>query len=222
MSDTPSHRRLAEIAAAAYDDAVPAVLERGDVKVTRTELAEGVVFAHRGTRIRSLGDVTRDLDCALIERPRLGHLHAGFATGALSVLEDLAEAIGKEHLPVWLAAHSLGAAMAIDTAAELTLRGVRLAGAVTFGCPRPGFSTLASVLRDLPGADYRHGNDPVTEVPFGFWHARPLTPLPVAPETSRQATRSVFGFLAALEAEAEDDLHDHFISGYIAALPSDG
>jgi len=216
----PSHRRLAEIAGAAYDPAVPAFLERGDVKVTRTVLEGAVVFAHRGTRIRSSGDVTRDLDCVPIDRPGLGHLHAGFITGALAVLEDLDAAIRSETLPVWLASHSLGAAMAIDTAGELTLRGIKLAGAVTFGCPRPGFSTLAAVLRDLPGADYRHGRDPVTEVPFGYWNARPLVPLAAAADEDRRSVSSIWSYVASLEAECEDELRDHFISGYIAALPA--
>lgn len=203
MTGAPSPKRCAEICAAAYDPAAPAVIERGDVKVIRRELPGLVAYATRGTRITNLEDVRRDLDCLPVEYPGLGHLHDGFARGALLVLDELAAAIAGETLPVWLLGHSLGAAMALDQAAMLQLRSIAVAGAVTFGCPRPGFSTLRALLQDLPGWDFRHGDDPITEIPPGFWHARPtMVPL------GRVAIGDIL-----------DPLHDHYEAGYIAAAP---
>lgn len=197
----PSHVRFAQLCQASYDDATRAFLERGNVKVTRTEEAGAwVYYAARGTRIDHPSNVARDLDCRPKHYDGVGTLHAGFGDGALSVLELLAEAVAKEALPVWFGGHSLGAAIGLSAAAMLLARGLKLAGAVTFGCPRPVF--WAPPLRGLPGPDYRRALDPVMEVPIGFSHFRPPP----------------FDLGRIILGDILDPLHDHFIEGYIAAL----
>ena len=196
-------RRLAAIAQAAYDPAVPAFLERGDVKVTRTEEAGAVVYAWRGTRIKHIDDILRDADCFPRFRPGLGHIHHGFLSGAEALEHELLAAMARERLPVVFNGHSLAAAMALIMTAIAILAGQRPAMTVTYGCPLLGFSTLRQLLDGHPGTDYRHGSDPVTFVPEPFWHARsPMTDL----------GRVSIGDLL-------DPLHDHFIETYIAALP---
>ncbi|HTC17943.1 MAG TPA: hypothetical protein VK690_02400, partial [Stellaceae bacterium] len=81
----------------------------------------------------------------------------------------------------------------------LTAAGRPPVSMTTFGMPRPAFLTLRRLIRGVPGTDYRHGLDPVTDVPIGFLHPRTLTQL--------GAERPTFNPLA-----------DHFIAAYRAAL----
>lgn len=194
-----SDARLAEIAAAAYDPTVPARWERGDVKVALTVDGGFTILAWRGTVITDPRDIIRDLDCLPRFRAGLGDVHHGFLSGVESVEAQIL-ADTSDSGPLVVTGHSLGAAMALIFGGLLCLIGHPPAAIVTLGSPRLGFATIEGLLKDIPGRDYRHGEDPVTPLPPIFEHPRPLTQL-------------------AWEGPAPlDPLEYHAAAGYVRAL----
>lgn len=194
----PTDTELCVLAAAAYT--TPATCVAGnDVHAVVTVRNGLTLVGFRGTVPTDWRDWFRDIDAVptpVMDHPRLGLCHQGFVTGAAAILPLLLPLlIG----PYVLYGHSLGGALAIGTAAILTDSGNRPAALVTFGAPRVGIGgRLAEILADVPGRLYRHGDDPVPEVPiWPFRHHRALTQIG----------------LPALDA-----IEDHMIAGYAAAL----
>ena len=103
---------------------------------------------------------------------------------------------------VTLTGHSLGAARACILAGELAALSRPIAELILFGCPRPGFATLASMVQQSVQriASYRNGNDPVTQVPWLLgWYKHVVEPTAIG------------------HAEL-DPIDAHFIARYHAAL----
>ena len=166
----------------------------GDVAAFRW----GDVLAFRGTEPASLADWLRDFDCVPWWDTKLGFCHRGFLDGARA-LWPLIDLNSMHRMTI--VGHSMGGALAILTAAEMSSIGVFVDAVVTFGAPR---------CVDKEGGDYvrmagrmtlyRHGDDPVPMVPIEpgiLQHPAPLT----------QIGRATL-----------DPIADHFISGYLAAL----
>jgi hypothetical protein len=136
--------------------------------------AAGLVIAFPGTDNADCLEV--DLDFVPVTVPGVGEVHGGFwkAWQAISV-PVLATINGK---PVTLVGHSLGAAIAIMAAIEMTVSGNPPAAVYGFEPPRVSpngnvAALLAGVKMDL----YQNGNDIVPELPPEWSHAAPVIPI---------------------------------------------
>jgi hypothetical protein len=186
---------LAELAEAAYCDTPR--WTKGDAFVCLSEVDGFQVVAFRGTEPEHLADLLHDADALPAWHPQLGRCHAGFlgnVLGVASAIMDRTEGDG-----VILTGHSKGAAEAALFCGLLVAACRPPVSMSTFGMPRPAFLTLQRLIGGIPGTDYRHGCDPITDVPIGFQHPRTLTQL--------GEKRPTFNPLA-----------DHFIAAYRAAL----
>ena len=122
---------------------------------------DAVILVFRGTEPDDLHDVIADMKFMLVPHEKSGLVHHGFIQ-ALNAVWDQLEPIfeAAKPRPVWVAGHSLGAALAL-------LAGERLGGAqavYTYGAPRIG----SRGFRDqYPCPVYRlvNNNDIVTMIP---------------------------------------------------------
>jgi hypothetical protein len=190
-----SDQRLAELAEAAYCDTPR--WSKGDAFVCSSTVDGFQVVAFRGTEPEHLTDLLHDADALPAEHPQLGLCHAGFLANVLGVAPAIMGETAEARLI--LTGHSKGAAEAALLCGLLVAAGRPPVSMTSFGMPRPAFLTLQKLVGRISGTDYRHGNDPVTEVPIGFHHPRPLVQL--------GEKRLTF-----------DPLADHAIAAYRAAL----
>ncbi|KAH1281690.1 hypothetical protein KXX11_004174 [Aspergillus fumigatus] len=106
--------------------------------------------------------------------------------------------------------HSLGGARARIAGAKLLSRGHNVRHVCVFGSPKPGTGRLAAVFANHPVVhqSFRHGNDPVTDMPVGTWwrHTEQW-------QTLTDQTQPPSG-----AAEVVDALNDHRMAFYIAGL----
>ena len=104
-----------------------------------------------------------------------GSLHCGFAcaygTVRTQVLEEIKKTKAKH---IWITGHSLGGAMALVCAYDLTVyQGNKIDGVITFGQPMIGKPNLATCLQGNLGDRYAHfinELDAVPQVPPGYSH----------------------------------------------------
>jgi predicted lipase len=194
ISDTA----LCAAAAAAYTQAATIVV--GDVHAVITTTDGITTVAFRGTVPTSWLDWFRDFAAwpdRIADHPSVGCCHAGFITGAEAILPTLNAALTG---PYVLTGHSLGGALAIAAGALLTDCGKPPLRLTTFGAPRVGFG-LTKVLAPIDGVRYRHGLDPIPEVPsWPYLNDRPWTHIG--------------------QANHLDPIGDHAISRYALALAS--
>lgn len=156
----------------------------------------GLVVAFPGTD--NVPCFVADLDAIPISVPGAGDVHRGFWQAWQAISVDVLAAINGR--PVTLVGHSLGAAMAIMAAIEMTISGNRPAALYGFEPPRvsPGCSVRA-LLAPVPMWLYRNGGDLVPNLPLGWKHA---------------------GALEFIGAPALPNLRDHEIARVITALPA--
>jgi pimeloyl-ACP methyl ester carboxylesterase len=104
-----------------------------------------------------------------------GNLHCGFAcaygTLRTQVLEEIKKVSAKH---IWITGHSLGGALALVCAYDLTVyQGYKIDGVITFGQPRIGKPDLAASLQERLGDRYVHfinEMDAVPQVPPDYSH----------------------------------------------------
>ena len=176
---------------------------------------DGVVLAHRRIAGQdalvfrgsaTVEDWVRDFIAVPVVDLEVGLVHAGFLAG----LDDLLLQVqGALRGPFVITGHSLGGARARISAAKLMGRGFSVAQVCVFGSPKPGFGRLASIFAGRPCVhqSFRHGEDPVPNLPFGpLWrHTEPWQALPdVSPAK-----------------DLADDLLDHRVFNYVQGLTSD-
>jgi hypothetical protein len=156
---------LCQASLAAYS--APASFVVSDVHVVVSTTHDLTVIAFRGTVPTSWQDWFRDFAAwpeQLLDHPSLGPCHAGFVSGAEDILPKVRPILWPSR-PFAVTGHSLGGALAIAAGAMLMDCGLIPARVTTFGAPRVGMAKLAEKLRQIPGRRYRHGDDPVPEVP---------------------------------------------------------
>ncbi|HEX8894391.1 MAG TPA: lipase family protein [Terriglobales bacterium] len=134
--------------------------------------AAGLVIAFPGTdNIDCWG---ADFDLEPVDVPGAGKVHGGFWRAWEAIKVPVLAAINGS--PVTLVGHSLGAAISICAAAEMTISGNPPAAVFGFEPPRvsPDIS-IRTLLAKVPVHLYRNGNDIVPDVPPGWNHAGLLT-----------------------------------------------
>ena len=161
-------RLMAELSYLAYEDSIPTVQNR--MKLNGFELASfstvenqhyvsawdakhrTLVIAFRGTDVSQMADIWTDLDYST-RATDIGNVHQGFflAQNALRGAIDW-EIRRKQPKQIWVTGHSLGGAMAIICAAELSKSGKPLSGVVTFGQPRVGDRAFAERINNEFGS----------------------------------------------------------------------
>lgn len=163
------------------------------------QTAAGLVVAFPGTD--NAACFVADLDAIPIAVPGAGDVHRGFWQAWQVISVDVLAAI--DGRPVTLVGHSLGAAMAIMAAIEMTISGNLPTAVYGFEPPRvsPGLSVRA-LLSPVNMLLYRNGNDLVPSLPMGWMHA---------------------GILDAIGEPSLPfpNLRDHEIARVISALPAD-
>ncbi len=191
---------LAMLAEASYTS--QATYERFDIHGIRTDRDGTPIVTFRGTNDAIA--LWRDL-CAVglatFDHPELGPIHADIFDGVMQVFEAIDHDLGDA--PAIFNGHSKGGLEAQYAAALRRLRGRPVAGIWTLGAPRGG--SLKGLLLDAPGADFRHGHDPIPELPSWLGHPRPTTPL------AEGKPPPILDFFK---------ICDHRIASYRAALPA--
>jgi pimeloyl-ACP methyl ester carboxylesterase len=160
-----------EAAAATYHN-VPSIVGQGrfrPVRATLTPAADGIIVAYEGTFDRAGWQL--DFDALIHFQPATHELgHAGFMDGAEDVVDRLdAEIAGRAS---YIVGHSLGAALALETAALLAARGRPPRKIFLFAPPRVFLLKPPDVLAGVPIAAWWFGNDPVPAVPPGWWQVQ--------------------------------------------------
>jgi hypothetical protein len=161
----------------------------GVLPVTRTravfaEAQGAIIMAFAGTDPMVPANWLTDFDFSVTP----GAIHRGFEGAAAAVWEPVLQALARPvEQPIYLAGHSLGAALAVVTADRvLTDAHIRVSGVYAFGMPRPGGAEFAERYNDrLGAATYRlvRGDDIVATVPpsgLGFRHVGRLLSCPRA------------------------------------------
>lgn len=160
--------------------------------------AAGLVIAFPGTDNADCLDA--DLDFVPITVPGVGQVHGGFWKAWQPISVPILAAI--DGRPATLVGHSLGAAIAIMAAVEMTIGGNPPAAVYGFEPPRVSPSgNVATLLAGVKMDLYKNGNDIVPELPPEWSHAGPLISIgtPALP-FSNLADHSIAKVIEALSA----------------------
>ena len=202
MADAPALARLCADAYAAGPD-TPGFHRYGDtVRALVRDGSDGTrIIAFPGTRPGHITDDLTDIDCRriVLDHPER-QAHEGFWCAAMLALPlAIDTAMGGSLV---LTGHSLGAALAVDLATALAIAGIPVAAVIGFGCPRTAVGPWQAEMLARAGIDvtlYRHGGDLVPLLPSGGGWAHA-------------------GSLVAIGTAAFDNIADHAVSAYVAAL----
>lgn len=166
------------------------------------QTAAGLVVAFRGSDNANSWET--DFDIETVDVAGAGKFHSGFWSAWQAIATDVLAAINGR--PVTLVGHSLGGALAIAAALDMTISGNPPVAVFGFEPPRvsPDMGVRV-VLRHVDVRLYRNGLDIVPTVPLDWRHAAPLIPigkpaLPIVNTLDHQLER-VIAALAAMETK---------------------
>ena len=187
------------------------------------------ILVFRGTEFSEPMDIVADARARLVPGP-WGKVHRGFNEELDEVWDELIEFLKtpqKESL--WITGHSMGAAMALLTAARLKVQGIPVQGIYAYAAPRVGNPDFCSrydkALRHRTWR-FMNDNDIVTRLPaksMGYGHIGRLIFFDC--HGDRRPNRPQAKWLRAKLADFKDELgdglpeaiSDHFLANYIAA-----
>jgi predicted lipase len=133
--------------------------------------AEFAVLAFKGTVPSEAQTVETDLNVEFIQR-RYGEVHEGFFDAFESMRPGIERDLRKISLPVFVAGHSLGGALALIASVFLKDQ-EQLAACYTYGCPRVGDDRFVDRLFKTPVYRCVHHADIVPSLPLlgmGYRH----------------------------------------------------
>jgi triacylglycerol lipase len=138
------------------------------------QTAAGLVIAFRGSDNADSWET--DFDIETVDVAGAGKFHAGFWRAWQAISTDVLAAVNGQ--PVTLVGHSLGAALAIAAALDMTISGNPPAAAHGFEPPRvsPDMSARIALAR-VDVRLYRNGLDIVPTLPPDWRHAAQLIPI---------------------------------------------
>jgi lipase (class 3) len=124
-----------------------------------------LVIAFRGTD--DLNDWNTNLQT--IQRPygSTGKVHSGFKDAYLSIRKELLEYVDRNSLPIFVAGHSLGAALATLTVSDI-YKNINFDSCYTFGSPRTGNKDFINSIESNNFYRVVNNCDIVTVVPLDF------------------------------------------------------
>lgn len=163
------------------------------------QTAAGCVVAFRGSD--NVDSWLTDFDIETVDVPGAGKFHAGFWRAWQAMSIDVLAAI--DGRPVTFVGHSLGAALCIAAALDMTISGNPPVAVYGFEPPRVSPDMSARVaLRAVDVRLYRNGLDIVPTVPPDWRHAAMLTPigkpaLPIVNTIDHQIGRVIAALPAA-------------------------
>ncbi len=124
------------------------------------------VLAFKGTVPKEWGTVETDLNFWLVQT-RYGEVHQGFLDAYKELAEQIAPALRKIKVPVYVTGHSLGGALSLLASIFLSDR-QKLAACYNYGCPRVGNDSFVDRIFKVPVYRCFHHVDIVPGVPFLF------------------------------------------------------
>jgi len=121
-------------------------------------------FVPRGSK--ALRDWVRDIAAAPVYRADVGFIHGGFGFAADEVIGEILGVV-RTGDAIEFYGHSLGAAEASIYAGILAVRQVPVSAVYLFGCPRPGYEQLQTIVNKwVPTKEsWRNAGDPVPLLP---------------------------------------------------------
>jgi triacylglycerol lipase len=129
-------------------------------------LGKAALLAFRGTQ--SIGNCLTDAETVLASRPPYpGRVHVGFAEAIEDVWPEVRRLLGSRcrAMPLWLAGHSLGGAMATLASLRLSAERYSVRAVYTYGSPRVGDRQFRDEYH-LPNYRFVFDNDLVPHLPF--------------------------------------------------------
>ncbi|MBB5509547.1 lipase family protein [Paraburkholderia atlantica] len=115
-----------------------------------------------------------DFDVLPVSVPGAGEVHSGFLNAWRAISVPVLAAIAGQ--PVTLVGHSLGAAIALMAAMDMTISGNPPAAVYCFEPPRVSPDmTLRTLLASVPLHLFKNGLDIVPDVPLGWQHPALVT-----------------------------------------------
>ncbi|MBD2103273.1 lipase family protein [Leptolyngbya sp. FACHB-261] len=168
------------------------------------------------------------------EGPIQGRVHRGFQAAWLSVADEILPWVKEQRTPektLWIAGHSLGAALATLATATLENEGQTVNGLYTFGQPRtggPGFVKSFNAVCGDKTFRFVNNNDVVPQIPpaqFLYGHVGKLMYFDVNANLQFDNTKwgailldQLIGRFASTTEPWTDGILDHMIGNYIDHL----
>ena len=140
--------------------------KKSDIQGFIAKKKNDLYIVFRGTS--DVRDGLRDIDFELVNYPSSKSIfskpkvHKGFYTGYLSVKEDIVKALSKMNFEsLYITGHSMGAAMAVICAFDLTMqfRYDEKTILYTFGCPETGNDPFVNRFKKTIKTSFRIVND---------------------------------------------------------------
>jgi len=185
------------------------------------------VLVFRGTEPSDWNDIKADLNVASILAETVGHVHRGFKKEADDIWGDLEQILLANEKTLWMAGHSLGAAIATICAARCKLgrfqtQPIEL---YTFGSPRVGDHVFVNHT-EVKHYRWVNNNDLVTRTPptwLRYSHTGQEIYLGAEGRieyiSSWTRTKDLWrGFLRGLSLGRFDPFSDHLMENYIAHI----
>jgi hypothetical protein len=165
-------RDFAILAQEAYDAAPDIGKADSASRAIVRQTAAGLCIAFPGTDNADCWSA--DFDVVPVSVPGAGEVHRGFLEAWRAISVPVLAAI--KGRPVTLVGHSLGAAIALMAAVDMTISGNPPAAVFAFEPPRlsPDLG-VRTLLAKVPVHLYKNGNDLVADLPPGWHHAALLT-----------------------------------------------
>nr|WP_217709305.1 lipase family protein [Paraburkholderia atlantica] len=162
----------AKIASEAYTAAPDIGVEESASRAIVRHTDAGLVIAFPGSDNGACWEA--DFDVLPVAVPGAGQVHSGFLNAWRAISVPVLAAVAGQ--PVTLIGHSLGAAIALMAAMDMTISGNPPAAVYAFETPRVSPDlTLRTLLADVPLHLFKNGLDIVPDVPFGWQHPGMLT-----------------------------------------------